>query len=535
MYLDFYGLSEPPFSITPSPRFLFYSAKHREAFNHLLYGVRERKGFVQLTGEVGAGKTTICRAMLEKLNEEYETALILNPRTPMRTGLMKAIAMELRHRMSTGKDRIDTLAAINEFLLGLVVHGKDAVLIIDEAQDLSDELLEQVRLLSNLETDDQKLLQIVLMGQPELRDRLNAHTLRQLRQRITVRYHLQPLGRDEMLNYIQHRIHVSGGNGAPYFSKGAIWRVHRYTRGIPRLINALCDKCLLAGFVNQTEEIDFHLAGRAIRETGREGERMSLINDALKKANQAQKKRPSQGPMGAPLQPVESLKRPPGHSPKILAVVGALVVGGGSVWSFMAWSGKKGPDLAQVEIAGRFRRRGLKGAGAPRSCRPGRNSRRLPRRSPERQSTPHRRSLRRRPRLSLRIQLRLPLQKRLRLPLRILPPRFRQKLTRALLWATTESTPAPGIQRGDVSTLRMPQPLTMPMTDASKNGSRRNDDCPSGREAWDHAAFRSPSACASKEPRRLRRHRVRLPRRGMSRNLRALPQGLHRRPRRRAG
>lgn len=264
MYLDFYGLSEPPFSITPSPRFLFYSAKHREAFNHLLYGVRERKGFVQLTGEVGAGKTTICRAMLEKLNEEYETALILNPILDA-NGLMKAIAMEFGIDVQ-GKDRIDTLSAINLFLLGLVEHGKDAVLIIDEAQDLTDELLEQVRLLSNLETDDQKLLQIVLMGQPELRDRLNAHNLRQLRQRITVRYHLKPLDRDEMLNYIQHRIHVSGGNGAPYFTRGAIWRVHRYTRGIPRLINALCDKCLLAGFVNQTEQIDFQLAGRAIRE-----------------------------------------------------------------------------------------------------------------------------------------------------------------------------------------------------------------------------------------------------------------------------
>ena len=264
MYLDFYGLSEPPFSMTPSPRFLFYSAKHREAFNHLLYGVRERKGFVQLTGEVGAGKTTICRAMLEKLTEEFETALILNPVLDA-NGLMKAIAMEFGIDVQ-GKDRVDTLSAINVFLLGLVEHGKDAVLIIDEAQDLTDELLEQVRLLSNLETDDQKLLQIVLMGQPELRDRLNAHNLRQLRQRITVRYHLQPLGRDEMLNYIQHRLHVSGGNGAPYFTKGAIWRVHRYTKGIPRLINALCDKCLLAGFVNQTEQIDFQLTGRAIRE-----------------------------------------------------------------------------------------------------------------------------------------------------------------------------------------------------------------------------------------------------------------------------
>jgi len=198
------------------------------------------------------------------LGEGFETALILNPVLDP-DGLMKAIAMEFGID-GVGKDRLETLASINEFLLGLVEHGRDAVLIIDEAKDLTEELLEQVRLLSNLETDDHKLLQIVLMGQPELRSRLNAHHLRQLRQRITVRYHLGSLSRDEMLNYIQHRIHISGGNGAPYFSKGAIWRVHRYSKGIPRLINALCDKCLLAGYVNQTEQIDYHLAGRAIRE-----------------------------------------------------------------------------------------------------------------------------------------------------------------------------------------------------------------------------------------------------------------------------
>lgn len=264
MYLDFYSLTEPPFTITPNPRFLFYSAKHREAFNHLLYGIRERKGFVQLTGEVGAGKTTVCRAMLEALGDEYETALILNPVLDS-DGLMKAIAMEFGIDVK-GKDRLETLDSLNHFLLGLVEKGKDAVLIIDEAQDLSNELLEQVRLISNLETDDRKLLQIVLMGQPELRTRLNDYSLRQLRQRITVRYHLKPLSRVEIGQYIQHRIHVSGGNGVPYFTNGALWRVRRYSKGIPRLINAVCDKCLLAGFVASTEKIDFGLVGKAIRE-----------------------------------------------------------------------------------------------------------------------------------------------------------------------------------------------------------------------------------------------------------------------------
>ena len=264
MYLEYYGLKEPPFNITPNPRFLFYSAKHREAFNHLLYGIRERKGFVQLTGEVGAGKTTLCRALLEQLGPEFSTALILNP--VLDAGqLMKSIAMELNLQVK-GLDRLETLAEINRFLLLQVEHHKDTVLIIDEAQDLTRELLEQVRLLSNLETDERKLLQIVLMGQPELRDRLNDHALRQLRQRITVRFHLNPLKRSEVGQYIQHRLQVSGANGAPYFTRPAIWLIYRYSRGIPRLINAVCDKCLLAGYVQQRDRIDYRMVRRAMRE-----------------------------------------------------------------------------------------------------------------------------------------------------------------------------------------------------------------------------------------------------------------------------
>ena len=264
MYLEHYGLKEPPFAITPNPRFLFYSAKHREAYNHLLYGIRERKGFVQLTGEVGAGKTTLCRAMLDALDGQFATALILNP-VMSANEMMKAIAIDFGLAIE-GMDRLETVAGINEFLLWRASNGLDAVLIIDEAQDLTDELLEQVRLLSNLETDDRKLLQIVLMGQPELRDRLNAHGLRQLRQRITVRYHLSALTREEVAEYIRHRIHVSGGNGKPHFSPPAIWRIHRYSKGIPRLVNALCDKVLLAGYVHQTDRIGFSLVGRAIGE-----------------------------------------------------------------------------------------------------------------------------------------------------------------------------------------------------------------------------------------------------------------------------
>jgi general secretion pathway protein A len=264
VYLDYFGLTEPPFDITPNPRFLFYSAKHREAFNHLLYGIRERKGFVQLTGEVGAGKTTLCRALLEALDGQFSTALILNPALDADL-LMKAIAMEFGLEVK-GMDRLEIIAELNYFLLQQLERGKDTVLIIDEAQDLNDELLEQVRLLSNLEIDNRKLLQIVLMGQPELRDRLNQHRLRQLRQRITVRYHLRPLNRHEVSHYVQHRLHVSGGNGTPCFSPAALWRVYRYSKGIPRLVNAVCDKALLAGFVQQRERINFGMVGRAIRE-----------------------------------------------------------------------------------------------------------------------------------------------------------------------------------------------------------------------------------------------------------------------------
>lgn len=262
--MEYYGLTEPPFDLTPNPRFLFYTAKHREAFNHLLYGIRERKGFVQLTGEVGAGKTTLCRALLEKLDNRFATALILNPMLDA-DGLMRAVATEFGLNVQE-MDRQETLGMINLFLLSRAEKNLDAVLIVDEAQDLTDELLEQVRLLSNLETDNRKLLQIVLMGQPELRDRLNAPRLRQLRQRITVRFHLRALTRREISQYVQHRLEISGAKGAPYFTAPAIWRVYRYSGGVPRLVNALCDKALLTGFALQRDRINFGMVGRAIRE-----------------------------------------------------------------------------------------------------------------------------------------------------------------------------------------------------------------------------------------------------------------------------
>ncbi len=257
-------MKQAPFDITPNPRFLFHSTKHREAFNHLLYGIRERKGFVQLTGEVGAGKTTLCRALLEQLDEKYSTALILNP---VLNGdeLMKAIATEYGLDVK-GKDRLETISAISNFLLTQTLAGKETVLIIDEAQNLTEDLLEQVRLISNIETDDRKLLQIVLMGQPELRDRLNSPRLKQLRQRITVRYHLSALTRAEVGEYIRHRLTLAGASGGPTFTAPAVWRVFRYSGGVPRLVNAVCDKALLAGFVERSQQINYRMIGRAIRE-----------------------------------------------------------------------------------------------------------------------------------------------------------------------------------------------------------------------------------------------------------------------------
>jgi general secretion pathway protein A len=265
MYDQFYGFSEPPFNITPDPRFLFFSDRHREAYNHLLFGIRERKGFIQITGEVGAGKTTLCRALLEELGPRYVTALILNPSLTNPTQLLRTILAELG--LQPGKaDRVECLEMLNRFLLDQLEQNNDVVLLIDEAQDLPPDLLEQVRLLSNLETDQRKLLQIVLVGQPELREKLNDRSLRQLRQRITVRYHLTPLSRPEVERYIHHRLQVVGANGRPAFTPWAVRSIFRYSGGVPRLVNAVCDKALLAGFVDGTDLLTWKQVRRAIRE-----------------------------------------------------------------------------------------------------------------------------------------------------------------------------------------------------------------------------------------------------------------------------
>lgn len=253
MYNDFYGFQESPFNITPDPRFLFLSESHREALNHLHYGVQERKGFIQLTGEVGCGKTTLCRKFFEQLDSRYITGLIFNPMLS-ESQLLGAILNDFGIK-AKNKPRLSNYEQLNQFLLEQTEQGKLAVAVIDEAQNLSSSILESLRLLSNLETDDCKLLQIILIGQPELCQTINSRNLRQLRQRITVRYHLGPLNLEDTERYLQHRISIAGGQGSPFFDRSAIKRIHNYSKGVPRLINALADKALLAGFIYKSNRI----------------------------------------------------------------------------------------------------------------------------------------------------------------------------------------------------------------------------------------------------------------------------------------
>jgi general secretion pathway protein A len=207
MYLEYYGLAEHPFYVTPDPRFIFWTAQHREALDHLLYGIHQRKGFIELTGEIGTGKTTLIRACLNQLGDDVETALILNP-SLTETQLLRAMANDFGLEVS-GRDRLACVEALNKFLLERDRAGRNVVLFIDEAQDLSPLVMEQVRLLSNLDTDRSKLIQIILCGQPELKARLDRPDLRQLRQRITVRYRISPLGEQDASGYIHHRLSVA--------------------------------------------------------------------------------------------------------------------------------------------------------------------------------------------------------------------------------------------------------------------------------------------------------------------------------------
>jgi general secretion pathway protein A len=267
MFLEHFQLREPPFSISPDPRFVFLSERHRDALAHLLYGVGQGSsgGFVCVTGEVGTGKTTLCRLLLEQLPPNTRVALILNPMlSPIE--LLEAIGKELhiplRGKQGHQKRLID---ALNIYLLQAYAEGLRVVLIIDEAQNLSAEALEQVRLLTNLETNTQKLLQIILLGQPELRDLLARRDLRQLSQRITARFHLTPLTEIETQQYLRHRFAIAGGPQFP-FSADAMHALFKYSKGIPRLLNIIADRALLAAYVHENKIVDKKLVSLAAKE-----------------------------------------------------------------------------------------------------------------------------------------------------------------------------------------------------------------------------------------------------------------------------
>lgn len=255
MYTSFFGLSEKPFAITPDPRYLYMSARHAEALAHLLYGITEAGGFIQLTGEVGTGKTTVVRSLLERMPGHADVAVILNPQlSPLQFVLTicEELGIFLREDDTTSlKDLIDVL---NKRLLDSHSKGRRVVVIVDEAQNLSPETLEQVRLLTNLETASQKLLQIILIGQPELRVVLDRVELRQLAQRITGRYHLDPLSRSETASYVNHRLRVAGAQGE-IFTGPALREIHRLSSGIPRIINVICDRALLGAFTQEQHRV----------------------------------------------------------------------------------------------------------------------------------------------------------------------------------------------------------------------------------------------------------------------------------------
>ncbi|NIV17608.1 MAG: AAA family ATPase [Woeseiaceae bacterium] len=266
MYTSFFGLNEKPFSITPDPRYLFMSERHGEALAHLVYGVTESGGFMQLTGEVGTGKTTLVRTLLlNRMPANADVAVVLNPQLSA-LEFVQTICEELHVTMPEDRNSIKALIdALNEHLLKAHAEGRRTILVVDEAQNLAPDVLEQVRLLTNLETSKQKLLQIILIGQPELRQLLARNDLRQLAQRITGRYHLEPLSRDETAQYVEHRLKVAGAVGE-VFDPGAKREVFRYSEGVPRLINVICDRALLGAYSGEERRISRRLIREAADE-----------------------------------------------------------------------------------------------------------------------------------------------------------------------------------------------------------------------------------------------------------------------------
>ncbi len=276
MYLTYFGLSDKPFSITPDSKYLFLTKQYESAIDSLEYAINQRLGFSILTGEVGTGKTTISRALLNKLGDSIETALLVNPllSTPE---LLQAINKDFgcQTRLLSPQKQIESL---NKFLIERATTGRNAVVIIDEAQNLSHESLEMLRMLTNIETDNAKLLQIVLVGQPELMKKLDTYELRQLNQRITVRSNLVPLQFVEMVRYISHRITLAGGMNKVFFDSSAYKEIWRATKGYPRLVNIVCERTLIAAYVADTATIDGSVVRRAVKDLGIKAPKTNYFN-----------------------------------------------------------------------------------------------------------------------------------------------------------------------------------------------------------------------------------------------------------------
>jgi general secretion pathway protein A len=283
MYQEFYGLKEKPFVLTPDTQFLYMSESHRTAIESLLYGIQEKEGFMLITGDIGTGKTTICRALLDKIDKNVKTAVIFNSFLTEEE-LLESILFDFgfSSKGRTKKERID---ALNKLLIYWSSEGKSAVLIIDEAQNLSISVLEQIRMLSNLETEKEKLLQIILLGQLELDQKLQSPELRQLNQRIAIRHHLLPLTRMETESYIYQRLMVAGSQGGVTFAKPALDEIYKFSKGTPRLINLLSDRALLGGFVEQTYHIDREVIRKAKESlSGKEESPKSFYSFSLSKS-----------------------------------------------------------------------------------------------------------------------------------------------------------------------------------------------------------------------------------------------------------
>ncbi len=254
MYEAHFGLKEKPFRMTPDSRYFYPSAKHTDALNHMVYAIEERRGFVVITGEIGSGKTTLSRVLFQKLDPRTKTAVIRNTHLTAKD-LVAATLDELEIPYRPNATKTHLIGRLNEFLVEQLRDNNNVVLLIDEAQNLKPMVLEEVRMLSNLETETEKLIQIILMGQPELKQKLWLKELTQLRQRVTLHYHLPPLDEFEMVAYISHRLHVAGANGIPIFNSRALPRIYHHTHGVPRLVNGLCDRALLTGYVTDATTI----------------------------------------------------------------------------------------------------------------------------------------------------------------------------------------------------------------------------------------------------------------------------------------